>query len=192
MAGSPKDLETLKHKLSLQLEATKWRYRQAELQYLEAGQHLRALNQLMWQVPGMAIAITGGLWYGASTVEAESAKAWVLGFVALVNVLTAFVLRRLRHLIGIQIELQRDFAGLPKEEPAGARTVVWCWTVALVSAAVVSGIGACNTAALSKAKVVPPVQRCEVEIVVSTPVASAPLAAVKAPQRRKAGPVRCQ
>lgn len=148
-----KSIEQLKQKHALVLEAKKWEYRKKELQFLEAGQHQRALNQLMWQVPGMAIAITGGLWYGATTIDTESPRAWVFGFTAVVDVLTVVILWRLRSLIDVHIEHQHSFA---PTAVAGSkwprRTVITCWTVALLSAAVVSGGGVLHPEAVSKPK----------------------------------------
>lgn len=135
--------EKLRHKLALELEARKWEYRRLEIQYLEAGQHFRSLNQLMWQIPGMAIAITGGLWYGASTVTADQPRAWVFSFVAIVDVLTIVILWRIRHLIQNHINYQSLFAGKAIQDE-GKRTVIKCWSATLFAAAVISVVAACN------------------------------------------------
>ncbi len=45
----------MKHRLASDLEERRWQFKTLELKYLEAGQHLRSLNQLMWQVPSMVI-----------------------------------------------------------------------------------------------------------------------------------------
>lgn len=155
---------------ALEQEARKWEYRKLELQYLEAGQHLRSLNQLMWQVPGMAIAITGGLWYGATTIDAEIPRSWVLGFAAVVDVLTIFIIWRLRSLIEIQIGHQRSFEGAENNKDRWKRVVITCWTLALAAAAVVSGAGAVHPSALTK-KLPPnkPEPCCNVAINLKTP-----------------------
>ncbi|HCF1128981.1 TPA: hypothetical protein NH771_004737, partial [Pseudomonas aeruginosa] len=67
-------LETLKHKNAQELELMKWKFKKEELSYLEAGQHLRSLNQQLWQVPSMVIAITGGIWYVAASTSGDFPK----------------------------------------------------------------------------------------------------------------------
>lgn len=148
---SSKADELLKHRLATELEAQKWAYKKQELEYLEAGQHLRALNQLMWQVPSMSIAITGGLWYGATTVDSELARIWVFIFVAIVDALVIVVLWRLRRLIDIHIDLQRNFSGLGKSDDPWRKLVIKCWIGAL-AAAIVSAVGAVHPEALNKDK----------------------------------------
>ena len=56
---------------NLKIEAIRWYQKLQEITYLEAGQHMRALNQLMWQIPSFVIAVNGGLWY-ATTLANES------------------------------------------------------------------------------------------------------------------------
>ena len=148
-----KHVEQLKQKHALALEAQRWEYRKRELQYLEAGQHQRSLNQLMWQVPGMAIAITGGLWYGATTSDAELPRVWIFGFTVIVDLLTVVILWRLRDLIEVHIKQQQNFnsiIGVRTKWPR--RTVISCWTIALISAATVSGFGCFYPGAVSKLK----------------------------------------
>lgn len=150
MNNTAKNIEILKHRLASQLEASKWEYRKSELQYLEAGQHLRSLNQLMWQVPSMAIAITGGLWFGAASIEAYTPRAWVLGFTGLVNVLTIIILWRIRGVIETYINHQDNFAQtIPKSK---GRVVIGCWSVALFAAGLVSSLGAYNPESISKSR----------------------------------------
>lgn len=61
----------------------------------------RALNSLMWQIPLIAMTLTGGLWFGVSKVEA--APVFRLGLLALAflgNIGLIVVLERLRFIIG--------------------------------------------------------------------------------------------
>lgn len=61
----------------------------------------RALNALMWQIPLIAMTLTGGLWFGVSKVE--DASGFRLGLLALSlfgNVGLIIVLERLRFIIG--------------------------------------------------------------------------------------------
>lgn len=160
MNDSPKKLERLKYQLSSKLEAQKWDYRKQELKYLEAGQHLRALNQIMWQVPSMAIALTGGLWYGTTLLDSAKPRIALLLFAFLVNFVTIFVLFRLRSIIEKQILIQNRFAeGVPlkTDEPDSPkkerdRIVVKCWSALLVGAAILSVAAAFSPSELSAKK----------------------------------------
>ncbi|WP_426290441.1 class I SAM-dependent methyltransferase [Sphingomonas sp. TWP1-3-1] len=61
----------------------------------------RALNALMWQIPLIAMTLTGGLWFGVSKVEA--APGFRLGLLTLSllgNIGLTIVLERLRFIIG--------------------------------------------------------------------------------------------
>ncbi len=157
---SNKAAEQLKQRNALELEAQRWNYKKDELQYLEAGQHLRSLNQLMWQVPGMVIAITGGLWYGATTVESELPRTVVLLFAALFDILTILIIWRLRDLIEKHITLQRSFSSSTDSASKGKKTVIICWSAALIAAAVVGLVGAAFPSSLTKKPVIAPETRC--------------------------------
>ncbi|EPK2986585.1 hypothetical protein H2846_004546, partial [Escherichia coli] len=60
----------------LRIEAIRWHQKLQEIIYLEAGQHMRALNQLMWQIPSFVIAVNGGLWY--ATTLANENSLWII------------------------------------------------------------------------------------------------------------------
>jgi hypothetical protein len=185
MPYPPEKLERLKFQLNSQIEAQKWGYRKQELKFLEAGQHLRSLNQILWQIPSMVIAITGGLWYGVTTIDASMPKSVVLAFAAFVDVITIVVILRLRSVIGHQIDAQRKFADAPDDlSKKRDRTVVRCWAAMLLVAASLSMVGAFNVdslAARKKEQVVVP-QECRVvaEVNVAMEAASASTVAQKA------------
>ncbi|MBW7565182.1 hypothetical protein KIF53_01390 [Chromobacterium subtsugae] len=128
---------------ALQLEETKWKYKQKELAYVEAGNHMRALNQLMWQVPSIAMAITGGLWYGAANLQVAEPRAWVFAFAIVADVMTIITLHRLRKLIQRELEKQATFESISL--PKSKNIVVWCWTIVLFSAATTGFFGALNS-----------------------------------------------
>lgn len=130
------ELEAIKHKNAIELERLKWQFKKQELTFLEAGQHLRALNQQLWQVPGMVIAITGGIWYGTLSISDESTKSFALLFAAVVNLITIIIIWRLRKIIDMQIALQNIFSKIKKTH--GKNTVVWCWTLLLLAALILS------------------------------------------------------
>ena len=63
----------------------------------------RALNALMWQVPLIAMTLTGGLWFGVASISRESGLAFLRpGLLLLAGVgdlLLIVILERLRHII---------------------------------------------------------------------------------------------
>jgi len=89
------------------IEVIKWHQRIQEIAYIEAGQHMRALNQLMWQVPSFVIAINGGLWYGTTLVSELAAKAIFL-MVFIFDLLSIVTLYRLRALLELKIKFQSN------------------------------------------------------------------------------------
>jgi hypothetical protein len=137
-------LEDLKHALAMKVELEKWKLRKEELEYLEAGQHLRSLNQILWQVPGMTIAITGGVWYGVTTVSTDGPKIYALLFVAAANLLTIPVIWRLRSLISKHIDVQNSFSARPQPQRRINYIVVLCWSLLLAIATALSTLGALN------------------------------------------------
>jgi len=141
------DLEALKHKNAKELEHIKWQFKKDELSYLEAGQHLRSLNQQLWQVPSMVIAITGGIWYGAASISGDLPKVLALSFAAIVNLLTIPIVIRLRQLIKKHITLQLTFNML--KDSKGNYTVITCWILLLLTAAGLSIAAASNTEKIS-------------------------------------------
>ncbi|MEX2952736.1 hypothetical protein AB4K01_16220 [Serratia fonticola] len=95
-----------------QLEAIKWHQKIQEITYLEAGQHLRSLNQLMWQIPSFVIAINGGLWYGATLLNFNAARSLLvlIFFFDIVTIITLFRIRGLLDIkIGQQVGIENSF-----------------------------------------------------------------------------------
>lgn len=91
----------------IKLEYIKWQQKIQEVTYLEAGQHMRSLNQYMWQVPSLVIAINGGLWYGATLMN-NTAIIFIMLLVGFFDLLAIITLFRLRGLIGSKIEIQKN------------------------------------------------------------------------------------
>lgn len=183
---SPKSIEIMKHRLASDLEERKWQFKTLELKYLEAGQHLRSLNQLMWQVPSMVIAITGGLWYGATTVDEFQARTVVLSFAAVFSLLTIVIIWRLRGLIQMHIERQGQFSPDNAHVPRGKYVVIGCWTTALLGSAIVSTLGACNPSHLSKKREPPEEAKCCVsQIEVVTNPVQPPMCPVQPPAKKQ-------
>lgn len=79
----------------------------------------RSLNQQMWQIPLIAMSLTGGLWFGVSRVETYPLFQIALLFLAAVgNFALVLVLQRLRFVMGEYLGwLERNFApGFVKAE----------------------------------------------------------------------------
>lgn len=60
----------------------------------------RALNALMWQIPLIAMTLTGGLWFGVSQVDAAiELRLGLLALAALGDMGLIVVLARLRYIL---------------------------------------------------------------------------------------------
>lgn len=106
MSTTPEEQPELALELSLsQIEVIKWHQRLQEITYLEAGQHMRALNQLMWQAPSLVIIINGGLWYGLTMMSNFTAH-FIFAFCLLFDLASIVTLYRLRKLISAKIDIQ--------------------------------------------------------------------------------------
>ena len=143
----------------LKLETIRWHKKLQEIMYLEAGQHMRALNQLMWQIPSFVIAVNGGLWY--ATTLASQKSLWIIFLLlALFDGTTVITLFRLRTLIGWKISIQSDIedpsnnpilkkisaeAGFkltpPKIQKRSGYIVVSCWAVLLLACSIINIFG---------------------------------------------------
>jgi len=71
----------------------------------------RALNTLMWQVPIIAMTITGGLWFGIGSVSGLgiAAKGGVLLLSFIVNYGLIVVLRRIRYVMTEYLKITEKF-----------------------------------------------------------------------------------
>lgn len=119
--------------------------------YEQNFQQYRAMNQIMWQVPLLAITITGGLWYAAlnvTGVQDFKRPIFLLAF-ALDAALIA-VLWRVRHVMSAyMVEIERFNPGsFVKASGHGLfnrpYTVVTAFSVALAIAAAGSLVGFLN------------------------------------------------
>lgn len=116
--------------------------------YEQNFQQYRAMNQIMWQVPLLAITITGGLWYAAlnvTGVQDFKRPIFLLAFV--LDFALIAVLWRVRHVMSaymVQIESFNP-GSFVKASGRGLfnwpYTVVTAFSVALAIAATGSLIG---------------------------------------------------
>ncbi|NBE06068.1 class I SAM-dependent methyltransferase [Paragemmobacter ruber] len=69
----------------------------------------RSLNQQMWQIPLIAMTLTGGLWFGVSRTEDYALFTMALLLLAgLANIALIVVLYRLRYVMGLYLDWLRD------------------------------------------------------------------------------------
>ncbi|WP_282610854.1 bifunctional 2-polyprenyl-6-hydroxyphenol methylase/3-demethylubiquinol 3-O-methyltransferase UbiG [Pelagibius sp. Alg239-R121] len=77
--------------------------------YEQNYQQFRSLNQIMWQIPVLAMTLTGGLWFGVSRLEDDSLLFTVLLLTAVVGNLTLVaILYRFRHVMGCYLKWLKD------------------------------------------------------------------------------------
>ncbi|WP_316979545.1 hypothetical protein [Shumkonia mesophila] len=116
-------------------------------------QMFRSLNQLMWQIPIIAMTLTGGLWFGVSKVDDTPLFQTCLLFLACVgNVGLIVVLARLRYIMGEYLIWLKDFhpRGFVAADGYGvgtnSHTVRRVFQVLLGLVAIVSGVLMVSTA----------------------------------------------
>jgi hypothetical protein len=163
-------LEEEKHRMALALEAEKWVFKKEELIFVEAGQHIRALNAILWQVPSMAIAITGGLWYGVSLFDHGTVKIAALIFTSLVDIITVLIIWRLRSVMDEYIVTQRSFQPNVTQKRKKNRVIMY-WTSILLLAAAMGFLGATNVKKLVRDSVnsKPTITSCETTLTLAIP-----------------------
>lgn len=80
--------------------------------YNQNSETFRALNALMWQVPLIAMTLTGGLWFGVSSISKDSGLTFLRPGLLLLagvgDVLLIVILERLRHIIAEYLSWMRD------------------------------------------------------------------------------------
>lgn len=108
----------------------------------------RALNALMWQVPLIAMTLTGGLWFGIASLSKDSGLTFLAPGLLLLagfgDILLILVLERLRHIIGEYLRWLG--AAYPRGQIAADGPKLWnsrkvvktCFQIMLLSAAIIS------------------------------------------------------
>lgn len=119
--------------------------------YEQNFQQYRAMNQIMWQVPLLAITITGGLWYAALNVTgAQDFKRPLFLLAFVLDVALIAVLWRVRHVMSAYMVQIESFNPGSFVRASGRGlfnwpyTVVTAFSVALAIAAFGSLIGFLN------------------------------------------------
>ncbi len=76
--------------------------------YEQNYQQFRSLNQIMWQIPVLAMTLTGGLWFGVSKLSDNPLLASALLLTAVVgNITLVFILYRFRHVMDCYLDWLR-------------------------------------------------------------------------------------
>jgi SAM-dependent methyltransferase len=116
--------------------------------YNQNSETFRALNALMWQVPLIAMTLTGGLWFGVASISRDSGLAFLRPGLLLLagvgDVLLIVILQRLRHVIGSYLSWLKSanpegFVAAEGQGPLTAPNIVrTCFQVMLGFAALTS------------------------------------------------------
>jgi hypothetical protein len=79
--------------------------------YEQNCEHMRSLNQIMWQVPMIAMTLTGGLWYAVATMKGIDtiARIAMLVFSLFANVGLVLMINRVRDVIGAYLDKIKSF-----------------------------------------------------------------------------------
>jgi len=79
--------------------------------YEQNCEHMRSLNQIMWQVPIIAMTLTGGLWYGVTTLNSleTEMRTLLLSFGAIANIFMIFILQRIRSVMAAYLDKIKRF-----------------------------------------------------------------------------------
>ncbi len=77
--------------------------------YKENSEHLRALNRFLWQVPLIAMTLTGGLWYGIAQGMVGDIRKPLLAFACLANVGLIIIMVRVRFVFDRILKVTRAF-----------------------------------------------------------------------------------
>lgn len=115
--------------------------------YRQNFETFRSLNTLFWQIPLIAMTLTGGLWFGVSRADAVPLfRTGLLALAGFGNIGLIIVLHRLRHIMGCYLDWLKS-AHPPGHVPADSagllsrsQTVKRVFTTLLAVAAIFSFI----------------------------------------------------
>lgn len=92
-------------------------FERAKSCFEQNSEHIRSLNQIMWQIPLLAMTLTGGLWYAVATTPdlPRSAQNGLLILAGAADLALVLVLARIRFVMEGYIEKAKGFyeAGHP-------------------------------------------------------------------------------
>ncbi len=122
-------------------------FEREKLCYEQNFEQFRSLNQIMWQVPIIAMTLTGGLWFGVAKIDVQTAQCALLALAVLGNSGLIAVLHRTRFVMGEYLVKIEEFyptayvAAKGKRPFERGRTVVVVFQILLGLSAVLSLIG---------------------------------------------------
>ncbi|MBI5498937.1 MAG: hypothetical protein HY907_01735 [Deltaproteobacteria bacterium] len=79
--------------------------------YEQNAEFARLLNQIIWQIPVLAITLTGGLWYAVASLDGlrDGVRQLLLAFGAVVDVVLILVLHRMRRVLAGYLQRLKEF-----------------------------------------------------------------------------------
>ncbi len=122
-------------------------FERARTSYEQNFEQFRSLNQTMWQVPVIAMTLTGGLWFGAASVgDMPGFQYLLLVLATLANVGLVVVLIRVRFVMGEYLKVIESFHPSSFVAAKGkgfhaSKTVARTFTILLLVSAGVSLLG---------------------------------------------------
>ena len=123
------------------------KFERDKVAYEQNCEQFRSLNQTMWQVPVIAMTLTGGLWFGAARVGDMPGFQYLLLLLAVLsNVGLAIVLTRVRHVMGQYLEAMKAFNEGAHVAGTGTgirapKTVAITFRTLLIISAIISAAG---------------------------------------------------
>lgn len=133
-------------------------FERQKLCFEQNAQSVRSLNAIMWQVPLIAMTLTGGLWYGVATSSQlpTIAQYALLLFTAIADLLLVPIIWRIRSVMQAYIDKTVEFypAGAPDTRTKlkapnewlsnrlNDKIVVKIFSILLLVAAILSILGA--------------------------------------------------
>lgn len=86
-------------------------FEKAKLCFQQNYEQFRSLNQIMWQVPVIAVTINGGLWFAAATITTSKlVPLFSLSLAIVLDVAFIFVLLRVRYVMDAYMTTIKSFS----------------------------------------------------------------------------------
>ncbi len=109
--------------------------------YIQTCEDFRALNKIMWQIPVLAMTLTGGAWFGVSKAEGNQMIELLLFFVACTGCI-GFAISLIRLRTGVMEKLlltKSKVEGFQYPDP-NRYTIIFIFCTILVMTGLVSAI----------------------------------------------------
>lgn len=105
----------------------KFRFEREKVCYEQNCQQMRSLNQIMWQVPIIAMTLTGGLWYAIATLEKVDPiiKVSLLLFGGVANFSLVLMIIRVRNVMQAYMNQMKAFFPDGYASPSDPKGLLW-------------------------------------------------------------------